>query len=100
RAAQGLAVEAARPEPVAHDLLRDVDRVLPAARDLHRRLAAEVADPPLEPAHAGLARVVADEQAQDVLGDVDLRALEPVVGDLPRHEIALRDSDLLVLRVA
>ena len=35
-----------------------------ALRDLGRGLAADVGEPPLEPAHAGLARVLADDGAQ------------------------------------
>ena len=68
RAALGLREEARRPEQLAHARLGDrrPRRGLPLRRlrDLARDLAAHGADLALEVAHAGLARVVADDRPQ------------------------------------
>src|SRR3954464_6880262 len=59
-----LAGEPARPEPLANALLVDADLRLLALGDLAGRLAAEIGDPPLEVAHAGLAGVLARDELQ------------------------------------
>ena len=51
-------------------------------------------------AHAGLARVFAHEQPQHALADRDPAPCEAVLVDLARHEVALRDPELLLLGVA
>src|SRR5437762_649881 len=62
--------EAARPEPGACGLLVDHDRLGLALGDLAGGLAAEVGDPALEVADAGLARVLAGHDAQDIVADL------------------------------
>ena len=71
-----------------------------ALRDAHRDMAADRADMALEIAHAGLARVVANDRADGVFGDLALLGLEAVGLELALDQIALRDFELLVLGVA
>ena len=59
--------EAARPEPLAGPGLVDLDARRAVLGDLARRLAAQVGDSPFEVADARLARVLADDDAQDVV---------------------------------
>ena len=71
-----------------------------ALGDLARDLAADGADLALEVPHAGLARVLVGDRLEGGVSERDLAALEAVLLDLPRDEVALRDVDLLVERVA
>src|SRR6476660_1365195 len=71
-----LAREAPWPEPLAHLLLVDSDLRLPAFCDLTGGLAAQVGDPALEVANAGLACVLARDQLQRVVGDHHLFRIE------------------------
>ena len=57
-----LALEPARPEDLVQILGRDADLGRAALGDLHRGAAQRRADLALEVAHAGLARVVADDR--------------------------------------
>ncbi len=50
-------------------------------------------------ANAGLVRVLADDETQHLVGQRDRAWSQPVRLDLFRHEIALRDAELLVLGV-
>src|SRR5205823_174118 len=102
RALAHLAFEPARAQPAAHSALVDPQRLRAglALRDLTRRLAEHVREPALEVAHAGLTRVLADDQPQRAVRDSDLSPVEAVRLELLRHEIALRDPELLVLGVA
>src|SRR5688572_12254015 len=68
--------------------------------DLHSRVPQHRADLALEVAHAGLARVVADDRLQRLVRKLDLRDLEAVRLELALHEVALRDLELLFLGVA
>jgi hypothetical protein len=52
------------------------------------------------PAHPGLARVLADHEAQRLVRDRDAVGRQAVRLDLLRHDVALRDPELLVLGVA
>ena len=77
---------------------RDLLRLL--GDDLLHRLARQARDLALEVPDAGLARVVADQVADRGVGDRPFPVLEPVrLADLA-HQVALRDLDLLILRVA
>ena len=96
-----LALEARRPENLGDAILaRDADRSRTALGDAHRGIAQHLADLALEPAHARFAGVVRDDVAQRVLADLDLIRLQPVRLELPPHQIALGDLQLLVGRVA
>ena len=88
------------PEPVAQLRVVDADLLEPSRRHLGRRLAADIREPALEPAHAGLARVLADDGAQQLVGQRQLRTPQAVGLELLREEVALRDPELLVLGVA
>jgi hypothetical protein len=70
-----------------------------ALHHLARHLAADLADLPFQPAHAGLAGVAADRLHQQFLGKIDLIALQPVRLQLLRQEVAPGDLDLLILSV-
>src|SRR4029450_2891506 len=65
-----------------------------------RGLGADGRDLPLELAHARLARVLADDRAQPLVGEREQRALEPVLLQLLGGEVFLGDAELLFLRVA
>ena len=71
-----------------------------ALGELARDLAADRADLALEVAHAGLARVALDDLAQRLVGELELRLHQAVLLDLPRHQVALGDLELLLLGVA
>ena len=71
-----------------------------ALGDFAGDFAADRADLPLEVAHAGLARVLLDDRDQGGVGELDLRGLQPIGGDLARHQVATRDVALLLQRVA
>ena len=73
---------------------------LVALDDLARDLAADRRDLALEPADAGLARVAAHDLADRVVGDLEPAGREPVLLELLRDEVLLRDVQLLVLGVA
>src|SRR5581483_2229175 len=92
-----LAREAPRPQPLAETLLVEADLLRLPLRDLRRRLPADVGDPALEVANARLARVLADDRAQERRRDRELRALEPVRRQLLGDEVAPRDPELLLL---
>ena len=92
--------EAARAEPGAGLVGVDLDLRGLALGDLARGLAQQVGDPPLQVADAGLARVLADHDAQRVVADRHLLLAEAVRLELLRHEVLARDAGLLVLRVA
>src|SRR4029453_5711130 len=100
RALAGVGRETAWAEPGARLVGVDLDRPGLAPGDLARGLAEEIGDSPLQVSHAGLARVLADHDAQRVLADRDLLAGEAVRLELLRQEVALRDPELLVLGVA
>src|SRR3970282_636439 len=68
--------------------------------EAHRRRAQHGADLALEIAHAGLARIAVDDRAQGIVVQRGLLGLQAVRFELPRHEIALRDLELFLLRVA
>ncbi len=68
--------------------------------DLGGDLAADLADLPFQVAHAGLPGVASDDLPQGVFGEGHLLRVQPVLLDLPRHQVALGDLDLLVLGVA
>ena len=67
---------------------------------LDRDLAADRRDLALEVAHAGLARVVADDAEQRLVGELDILLFEPVGLALLADQVLLRDLELLRLRVA
>ena len=69
-------------------------------RDAHGDVAADRADQPLEVAHAGLARVVADDGADRVVVDLALLGRQAGGLELALEQIAPRDLQLLVLGVA
>jgi hypothetical protein len=59
----------------------------------------DLGDLALQVAHAGLARVVAHDVEQRLVGDLQLGLLQPVGLDLLRHQVAARDVSLN-LRIA
>src|SRR5712672_1791214 len=64
------------------------------------RMTARRADQPFQVAHAGLARVVADDDADRVLGDLALLRCEAARRELAFEQVALRDLKLFLLGVA
>src|SRR3954454_21100589 len=93
--------DARAPEQVAHRLRPDAPlRAPPPLGVLARDLAAHRTDLPLQVAHSRLARVALDDCLERVARELDLRAAEAVALHLARHEVALRDLELLLLRVA
>jgi len=70
--------ELAHARITADILRRHVDLLRLARNDLLHRLAGEIGDLPLEVAHPGFARVVADEIAQRAVGDRPFPILEAV----------------------
>ena len=71
-----------------------------ALRNPHRGAAQGGADLALELAHAGLARVVADDRADRVVGDLGLLRGQAIGLELAGDEVALRDLEFLVLDIA
>ena len=99
----GLGEHAPAPEQLARPLRRQ--RLLPGRLplrlgDLAGDLATDAADLALEVADPGLARVLLDDRAQRGVGEAHPGALEAVLGELARDQVALRDVELLVGRVA
>ena len=95
-----LALEAPRPEDFGEVVGRDPDMLGAAFGNLHRHAAQRRADFALQVAHAGFARVVADDRVQRVVVDFGLFRLEAVRGYLPGDEIAAGDLEFFVLGVA
>src|SRR4051794_3278639 len=94
-------LEAALAEQLHHRLRADrALRPALALRELARHLAAGRADLALQVAHARLARVAVDEHVERVVGERDLRTADAVALHLARHEVALGDLALLLVRVA
>ena len=100
RAHRHLALEAARPEDRVQLIGADPHAVGVAFGDAHGDVVQQRADLALEIAHAGLARVIADDGADGVLVDLALLGGEARRFKLPLHQIALGDLDLFVLGVA
>ncbi len=97
----GLLVEALPAERVAHDLEVDHDGCLHLfGDDLRRRLAERLAELALELSHARLSRVLAHDRSERHVVDRDLVLAQAVPVALARPEVAPRDRDLLVDRVA
>ena len=71
-----------------------------ALGDAARRLPAHGRELTLELPHARLSRVLADDRPQALVGERELRALEPVRLQLLRDEVLLGDPELLFLGVA
>ena len=65
-----------------------------------RHLAADVADFALEVAHAGLARVVADDLEDRIVGEGDVLLAQAGLLALLLHQVLLGDFELFVLGVA
>src|SRR5262249_55793123 len=94
-----LAGETARAEPLAHALLVDPDPTRLSLGDAKRRLPEDVGDPALETADARLTRVLAGDEADRLLREVDLAGLQAALLELPGDEVSPGDLDLLVLRI-
>src|SRR2546425_5766128 len=71
-----------------------------AGRDLPRPPAPQLADLPLQLADARLARVARDDVREGRLRENELIHGQPVLAQLARYEVALRDLELLPLGVA
>jgi hypothetical protein len=71
-----------------------------AGGDLPRDFPRDGADLPLELADARLARVLADDRRDRVVGERDVLAGEPRLLDLARDEVFLGDLRLFLFRVA
>ena len=78
----------------------DPDRPALAFGDAHRRMAQHLADLALQIPHARLAGVLGDDGAQSRIGDLGLARLQAVGLHLPAQQIAARNLELLVRRVA
>src|SRR5207245_181691 len=70
-----------------------------ADRDLAGDLAAQLADLALQLAHTRFARVARDDLPERRVGERELLRGQAVLGELPRHEVALRDLELLALGI-
>src|SRR5262249_59300758 len=68
--------------------------------DADRRVAQDLADRPLEVAHAGFPGIALDDLAQRLVRDLDLPELQTVRLHLPAQEKAPGDLELLVGGVA
>ena len=95
-----LALEPARPQPFTNSALVHPEALAPAARYLRRRLAADGRELPLEVPDAGLACVLARDQAERPFGEDRLPRPEAVRLELFRDEVSPRDPELLLLGVA
>ena len=82
----------ARPEDGRQVAGIDDDARRRALGDLHRRAAEHAADLALEIAHAGLARVVADDRADRGVGELGLLGRQAVGLELPLDQVALARS--------
>ena len=72
-----------------------------ALRELARALAGDRRDDLLEATHTCLVRVAVDQLRDRVVSERDVEVVnEAVLADLLRHEIALRDLDLVLFDVA
>jgi len=78
----------------------DLQRRDAALGDAYRRPPADRGDLPLERAHAGLARVVADDRRKRTVADRKLPLLQAVVHDLAGEQIAPGNLELLLVRIA
>ena len=81
-------------------LLRHHQLLMLAFGQPPRLLAADCADGPLQAAHAGLARVVANDVAYRLLRELDLLRGNAILLDLPRNQIAVRNVQLLFFAIA
>ena len=68
--------------------------------DLPRQFATDCANLLLELAHPGLARVMPCHHCHAFAREVDHLQTKPVLLDLPRNQVALRNRDLLLLGIA
>ena len=82
-----------------HHLRRDRCVIDFAARDLRRNAATHSSDLTLELTNAGFMRVIADDAAKRVLLEFTLLGFEPVLLQLSRDKISLRDLEFLALGV-
>ena len=89
-----------RPRIACRSAAADATCARRCPRRCARRRAGRRADLALEVAHAGLARVVADDGAQRLVGDLALLGGQPGRRELARHQVALGDLQLLLLGVA
>src|SRR5262249_57149464 len=99
RAHRRLVLETPRPENGGQRGAIDAHALDPAFGDAHGDVAADGTDQPLQIAHAGLARVVADDRPDGVLGDLALLCGQAVRFELALEQIAPGDFELLVLGV-
>jgi hypothetical protein len=81
------------------DLTGALSCALPEAI-LRGGLAQQLAELALEVAHARLARVLGDDRAQHLVGDLDLVLAQTVAVALARPQVALGDRELLLGGVA
>ena len=63
-------------------------------------MSADAADLALEVAHSRFARVVADDRAQRFVADLALLGRDAGRGELARQQVAARDLELFLGRVA
>ena len=101
RAVGGLEEEPRTAQPRDDIVGVDAHRCLGAARgDGRRDLAHDLAEGAFERAHARLTRVVRDDRAERLVGDLDLVGTQPRTLDLAAEQVVAGDGDLLVLHVA
>ena len=78
----------------------EIEALVLLLRNAGGRLAADIGDLALEVSHAGLAGIGADDAADGVVLDLELRGLEAVLFALLRDQVALCDLELFLVGVA
>ena len=94
-----LGVDRGAAEQVVHVRRGDGDTLHLTRRDSAGHLAGKFADPPLQLAHARLARIARDDRADGLVGDGQLLGAEALLAHLAGHQVALGDLQLLPLGV-
>src|SRR5262249_62370122 len=97
RAHRRLVLETPRSENRGQRGAVDTHALDAALGDAHGDMAADGVRQPLQAAHAGLARVVADDGPDGVLGDLALLRRQAVGFELALEQIAPGDFQLFVL---
>ena len=93
-------LELTRPEDGRKVIGSDLDLLHAAFGDAHRDVAKCLADFALEVAHPGFPRVIANDHRQRLVADLALLGLETRRRKLTRDEVATRDLQFFLRRVA
>src|SRR6266446_6932077 len=100
RAHRDLALEARRPQDFRQVVCIYANVPRRPFGDAHGGTAQHCTDFPLELAHAGFPRVVADNGMQRRVGDLGLVGGQPIGDELPVDKVAPGDLELFVLDIA